>query len=202
MFLHLQRLRHRTHLQHRADTRPRSCITRIAAKDPRRTSRRRRKPQQQPHRRRLARAVRPQQSHNLTGSQCQRQSIQGRDRPILLSHVIQHRDRRRNSCRLNRLNVHQVHNHRSTPWANLNCLHQGVSRSRIRIISAACQQSQMTLVIPLENRQSYIQSVPYCTGICVNAIRVGAVSRAGSIPAKCRVECPYLRFNLSIVADS
>ena len=37
-------------------------------------------------------------------------------------------------------------------------------------------------------QKRYIQSLPYWTGICVKAMRVGAESRAGSIPAKCSVE--------------
>lgn len=32
---------------------------------------------------------------------------------------------------------------------------------------------------------AYLYSWPYCTGICVNAMRVGALSRAGTMPAKC-----------------
>jgi len=50
--------------------------------------------------------------------------------------------------------------------------------------------------------KSYIHSWPYWTGIWVKAMRVGAESRAGSMPAKCSVEWPYLRLSLSMVAES
>ena len=45
-------------------------------------------------------------------------------------------------------------------------------------------------------------SWPYWTGIWVKAMRVGALSRAGSMPAKCSVVWPYLRLSLSMVAES